>query len=343
MAGLDHARGTVSIVRCIVVVAAVTLATPARADPPACVIRGEHVSVLDLEVRAGSATFTATISNVPVVATSSPGKPIDLAVAGVIAFHGTAHRIWYTLTAPTVVADGMVTLVPGSHVVSDRDDGADVIGDGVVYAEDVLPGEDKAPDEQVGSIRVPCSRLSLDWQSYDEAPRVTGDGTQWRAIADKTKLVIHSAASAGSSSVVYAALSCGGECFALTGITHRSGWRQVSASNEGVTVTGWVPDTELRAIPGDVMLGYAYGCSGHHGHGMVVRPGSPPPRSARIRIGTTIYAEPGRSPWASVLANATFEVRVQPGQPWVEVTGIPGVSGAFVRAFVPLSTVTFLP
>jgi len=263
-------------------------------------------------------------------------------VSGAVSF--TAYGgpgIWYT--ARTDASDGMVSVGRGAKVVGQRARGGVLFGRAVLYADDMLEGDDKEPDQDVGALQIPCSKLSLDWDGgaapadtadSDDEPEITGDGTYWKSRRGPT-LELFASPTTKARSVTVRALSCSGEgCLWVESIEAKTGWRKVIAANEAMVV-GWVRANQLVRVPDGTAVGYSYGCHGHHG---VPRSDGPRPTTlpvpVRITRGTKIYAQPKVGPWAEVLVEDGFMARYAPGDAWARVTYIPGVREG--SAWVPV-------
>jgi len=316
------------------------------APDPACVVAGDHVTLDHVIVHLDSgATLDLLVQDVPIVATLGTRAPTALAIDGAIAFRATAASVWFSLDTRTTSSDGLVVMGAWSRFVADHADGPDMIGNAVLYSDDVMQGEAKFPNELVADVRVACDRVSLEWRSTEQLPRAKSDGTQWQSIKGKNRLELHREPRLGAPSVVDSSPNCADSCFSLVGIDHRAGWREVAAQNEGVAVTGWVPERELTLVPNDVGLGYSYECGGHHFDSRFNASffDSTPAISTSIKIGTTIFAAPGKDAWAVVRTNAAFDVVKTPGSAWAEVIRIPGVVRPGLRAYVPVSALVPAP
>ncbi len=316
------------------------------APKPACIVGGDHITLDHVIVHLDSgATLDLLVQDVPIVATLGTKAPVALAIDGAIAFRATTASVWFSLVTRTTSSDGLVVMGAWSRFVADHADGADMIGNAVIYSDDVMQGEAKSPNELVANLRVACDRLSLEWGSTEQLPDATRDGTQWQSVNGKNRLVLYREPKLGASSVVYSSPSCIGSCFSLVGISHRDGWREVAAHNEGVAVTGWVPERELTLVPNDVGLGYSYECAGHHFDSRFnsLFFDATPAISTQIKVGTTIFATPGKDAWAIVRTNTTFDVVKTPGSAWAEVIRIPGIARPGLRAYVPVSALVSAP
>ena len=308
------------------------LVSPARAD---CVIDGSEVTLLRIAVKGG---IVVDVAGVPVVA--RPGRDATaVEVGGPIAFAGTVvHPIWYS--AAREIKAGQVTLSRAAHLIGTRADGDVLVGDAVIYADDVMQGEIKRADELVANVRVRCDALSLDWFRDDHPPAITGDGSAWGPRAKTNVLWLHAQPKTGAPAVRYSYPSCGdGSCIALAGIARRGGWLEVGVRNEGVMVTGWVPVATMKRFPDDNdVLGKTYGCSGsHENHVRFVLPG-PPPRDAHLEIGTQIYAAPNTGIWATVQQEIEATVSYAAGDFWARVDRMPGLDLREGEAYVLVSS-----
>lgn len=310
------------------------VSSAAHADaPPRCVVRGEDVSLGQLSVNG----FTVGVSHVKASATmTGSGAAID--VDGVVAFRATTPRLWYTVRTESVVGGGLVTMFPGAHLIGTHLDGTAISGSAVVYAMDVLEGEDKPADEMAGTVSVPCEHLTLDWSRDPATPPPAADATGWRSRT--ATLTFRAAPRANAPAVTYAAPSCDDDCLAVQGGATKNGYRKVGVVNEGVALTGWVEAAELVRIPDDVLVAHSYGCTGDHENpGAFGFSSSRAPISvATLARGTKIYDAPTGATWATVTADADFEVRYQAGESWAEVVSLPGIQGAAGHAYVPASS-----
>jgi hypothetical protein len=280
---------------------------------------------------------------VPATATirAASSAPTALEVGGTIAFAGTATNVWYTIATP--FETGMVQLFAGAHIVDARSDGDEVVGSVVMYSNDVMQGEDKHPEQSVDFVRVPCTTLTLDWIADDFHVTSAGDGSWWRPTGGRTSIGLRSIPKLSAPTVSFAALSCEGEgCVVVERLETRGEWLRVGDWGEAAYVTGWVRRSELVKYPDDG--GRSYMCFGdHHGEGFSSSQRLPHGVSegpARLKVGTTIFAEPGKGAWATVTRDDTFTVRYSKGESWAQLTEIPGISGASsISAYVPISAV----
>lgn len=305
----------------------------AHADAPArCVVRGNDVSVAHVSVNG----FTVGIAHVKASATvSTAGTTVD--VDGVVAFRATVPRLWYTVRTESVVGGGLVTMFPGAHLIGTHLDGAAIAGAAVLYAMDVLEGEDKPADETASTVSVPCEHLTLDW-SRDPATPPTSAGTGWQSRG--AALTFRAAPRANAPAVTYAATSCEDDCLSVLGGAAKNGYRKVAVVNERVAVTGWVKASELVRIPDDVLVGHSYGCMGDHeapGASFGFSGSRAPESVATLARGTKIYDAPTGATWATVTADAEFDVRYEVGESWAEVVRIPGIQDLAGHAYVPVS------
>lgn len=306
----------------------------ASADPGArCVVRGDDVTIAHLTVN----DFTIGVSHVKANATMVPGGKGSLVeIEGVVAFRANAPDLWYTVRAPTVAAGGMVTLAPGAHLIGERLDGDAIAGRAVIYASDVLEGEDKAPDESASTISVPCENLSLDW-ARDGADLTFEEGPGWRSKG--ASLVFHAAPKINAPQVTYAATSCEEDCLAVQGSAATNGFRKVAVVNEGVRIAGWVSAASLVRIPDNVLLAHSYGCSGDHASGMDLGFGFDSPTSlATLPRGTKIYDGPKGATWATITRETELRISVRRGESWALLRDLPGVTGFQGHAYVPVSS-----
>jgi hypothetical protein len=304
----------------------------ARAD---CIVSGEEVTVTHVIVRPG---LVVDVESVPVIATVH-GKTTALEVGGAIAFAGIVkQKLWYT--ADREVADGDVTLARGAHMIADRADGSMLVGRAVLYANDVMQGEDKPADESISSVRLHCDSFTLDWIGDDsEPPALVSDDTVWR-LRKGNSIVLRTQPSDSAPGVRISYPTCGdSSCIALAGIERRAGWIKVGEQSEGVTVTGWVRRSKLVRVPDDeAALGHSYGCFGDHGDRRFAMSFGPAPRLARLKVGTQIYAQPNSGVWAAVQQAVDVKVSFAPGEYWARIERLPNVEIVTGEAYVPVAS-----
>jgi hypothetical protein len=227
-------------------------------------------------------------------------------------------------------------------MIADHAEGDHVVGDASLYSEDVMEGEDKPASEAI-EVRVPCAELSLDWTSAQRDDGVAGDDTWWQPRGTRATLVLRAEPQDGAAQVSYRAPSCSdASCLNVTRLAQRGDWFEVGAHGEGWQVHGWLRRSAVVQLPEGIGVGRSYGCFGDHDGGGTRGATNAQPVAAHLAIGTTIYAEPGKRPWATVAQDATFHVVVPAGEAWARLTGIPGVTGAFT-AYVPATAVQPTP
>jgi len=322
-------------------------ALPLTASADDCPVTGSSVTLEHVRVQpagAGLAPLDLDVRGVAVRATIRSGKSVDLELTGAIAFKATTTGLWWTLAEPAETADKLVELTAGAHLVHVRADGDSVIADAVLHAPDVMPGEIKEPDEYVGPVRIACKKLTLDWALGTDL-ETTGDGSNWRPRRNPNRITLRSAPKAKASVVTVRAPNCSGEgCVTVERVESRAGWFLVATANEGVRTAGWVRRSELVKLPDTMGVGRSYGCYGDHGRGVTGfgRAGGETAVEgpATIKVGTVIHADPAAGPWATVVQDGFYRVRIVRGEAWAEVTQIPGITGAMFSAYVPIAAVT---
>jgi hypothetical protein len=323
-------------------------ARPAAAD---CRVRGEHVTLADVVVRADrSETFEVDLADVPARATIGTGSRVRIDVSGAIAFRGARKNVWFETARPVVVADGVVRLAEGAELVHARADGNDVVASVVQWADDVLPGEDKDPDEVIAGIRIPCRALRLgDAQGEsdpmdDEAASTDENEAEpsghtfepdpsprlgwWQNRGTRRTILVRAAPRADAAGVPLSTIVTGEGLFDFEGVAQRGAWLRVRRAMWGAEIVGWIRRAELVAMDGP--MGRSTMCVGNHGGGLHGRGwGGKPPvirykGPARLRIGASIEFGDGQ-PWAKVRRDDAFEVQIFEGHPTAELTFIPGV------------------
>ncbi len=143
--------------------ALVGLSAAARPAAAGCRVRGEHVTLENVVVRAdiNRRRWTSTCPTSRRV----PPSVLEAACASMCrarcSFRGTRKNVWFTVAREIAVANGVVHLAEGAELVHARADGDGVVASVVQWADDVLPGEDKDPDEVIVGVRVPCRAVRL--------------------------------------------------------------------------------------------------------------------------------------------------------------------------------------
>ena len=317
--------------------AVVAMARAVRADE--CVVRGKHVVLESVVVRSGDLPVVVDLAGTSAQARISVGRgaPHTVEVADAITFKGTRRNIWYTLARPLIVAHGMVELDAGAKVVNARARGARVAASVAMSADDVLPGEDKAPDEIIQLVDLPCAALTLDEPGTDDRDdgqaegvdnSAGGDGTWWRQRRSARYVVLRAAPRSNSATIVLTT-SIEDSAFSFERVAEHGAWMRVARKSSGVRVIGWMQRRDLVSAEEPMSQG---GCSGDHGPGLSGRgwSGGQPVTvykgPARLRVGAKLDLH--GSPWATVANRDGFEVWLYEfgGRRVAEVSGIPGLS-----------------
>ncbi len=336
-------------------------ARAAYADP--CTVVGTHAAFEtvhvktddghELDVHVGD---MAAAAQVP----SRRGAEARVAFRGVVAFYGRVPNIWYTVARDITVASGMVQLKRGAQIVDVYQDARGVHGKAIVWpGGDVLPGEDKHPDEVIGEITLPCDALALGvLEDTEEAAEDAAAGddverTWWFARGSEALgLQMYAQPRVSAQSVVYRAPNCSGafsgiQCLEIEEMERRGGWRKVRRMESDIVVEGWVPVAALAPVPDGLGVGgRTAGCSGDHKFSSFGLMGTFD-RSriyegpARITVGTRIGA------WATVREPTGFEIeQTREGGSGNVLTYVMGIAGVEIDDWyggIPNSTVTPTP
>jgi hypothetical protein len=352
----------------------VGLSAAARPAAAGCRVRGERVTLENVVVRADrSTTLDVDLSDIPARATIGAGSGVRLDVSGAITFRGTRKNVWFTVAREIVVANGLVRLAEGAELVHARADGDGVVASVVQWADDVLPGEDKDPDEVIVGVRVPCRAVRLgnkhgendDDDDDDEATAetTTDDAAEagpasephgrfepdlapalgwWRNRGPRRSVAVRAAPRADAAVVTLATSVIGEGQFDFEGVEARGAWLRVRRAIWGAEIVGWIRRAELVAFDGP--MGRTTMCVGNHGNGLSGRGwGGKPPviryqGPAGIRVGASIdFGD--RQIWAKVRRSENFEVLMFEGYPYAELTFIPGVGVSSWYAMVDVADV----
>jgi len=355
--------------------ALVGLSATARPAAAACRVKGEHTTLADVVVRADrTTTFEVNLADIPARATIGAGSQVRLDVAGAIAFRGSRKNVWFTVARPITTANGVVRLAEGAELVHARADGDGVVASVALWADDVLPGEDKDADEVIAGVRLPCRALRLgdkfgegDDESddgeddsdaadaeADRAPRADPTFEKnlspalgwWKNRGGRKTLVVRAAPRDDAAGVTLTTATQSEGFFDLEGVERRGDWMRVRRAMAGSELVGWIRRADLEEFNGP--LGRGSMCTGNHwgrsggrgwgGKPPVVRYRGP----ARIRVGASIeYGD--KMIWAKVARSEGFEVLIYEGDPYAELTNIPGVGVYSWWAMVDLADVILPP
>jgi hypothetical protein len=346
------------------------LLAAARPAAAGCRVKGEHAVIADVVVRADpSTTFEVGLSDIPARATIGAGSRARLDVSGAIAFQGTRENVWLTVARPVTVANGMVRLTEGAQLLHARADGDGVVASVGLWAEDVLPGENKDADDAVVGVRVPCRALRLggkegesddegddgddaDSEAEDEPARELDPSFRadpsprlghWQNVGSRERIVVRAAPKDSAAGVTLTTSIEGEGLFDFEGVEERGDWLRVRRAAAGAEIRGWIRRAELVAMNGPMGRGTL--CIGNHGTTSYGRgwEGKPPviryQGPARLRVGASIeYGE--KMIWAKVRRSDGFQVLIYEGYPYAELTHIPGVWVPSWFAMVDLADVT---
>ncbi|HEY8925794.1 MAG TPA: hypothetical protein VIU64_15510, partial [Polyangia bacterium] len=227
---------------------------PASARAEGCIVRGEHVVLADVVVGAGDTDGVdidgaRARAQLPATAQGSATVVVDDAVR----FRGRRRNIWYTVARPVTTADGMVTLQAGAQVVKAHAGKGGVIAAAVMRFDDVLPGENKDPDETIRGLLLPCAALTLDQPPESESdapddgaaqPQETED-SWWIEKKPARTRTLRAAPRADAPSITMATI-VEGQRFTFRRVAQQGDWMRVSRSGAGVTATGWIPRATLE-------------------------------------------------------------------------------------------------
>jgi hypothetical protein len=234
----------------------------------------------------------------------------------------------------------MLSLERGTQLVDARVSGAALLASVVLRSDERLEGTDLHPELVVRSVRVPCSGLTLE-SLFEELPSSPlGDGTWWVPRAKRRNIVLRAAPEPRARTLLVSAVLPGSDRpFSFERIGQQRDWMQLAYAGQGAIVRGWVRGSEWASDPDDGDLASDSATDSnlpdYEVHYAVPARYEGP---ARIAVGTAIYAQPGRGPWATVQHSEGFRVR-DDGSPWVELSDIPGVAVEGAFAFVPRSAV----
>ncbi len=321
-------------------------ASPLSAEAFACVVVGGEITLdaaPDVTVHPpGEDPFGLRWLETQHIKATIPAKPgagTLIRVRAAISFNATAASLWYDLARTVETSGGMVKLHRGARLADARAAGEDVVGALVMNDGSGVPGE---PAETAAPVRVPCSalRLGVDYEDFEAS--ISGDGTWWQTRGVPARIRLLARPDPKAAALVIAAHAGSRVPLVFARLEVRGTWMRIARAGAYAVVTGWAPIADLDQTPqapGSDGGGPRQG-PGLWGHG---RRAKPPlyEGPARIAVGTTIYAEHGRGPWARVESGEElFTIRYDEGDTWAEVIEIPGVLGPEIRAYVRVSRVS---
>jgi hypothetical protein len=314
------------------------LVATAHAKPGECVVAGRAVTLQEVEVKApGEEPFHLGLQSLPALAhlPARCGAPIQLDVGGAIVFSASRDHVRLTISRDITTPDRLVTLSRGATMIDACVRGDRVFGSAILEEDDVLEGEHKPADQVIKNVEVPCDALSLDAIALDEKDYFI-DAAQathaWELRNEEaSSLALYVQPNTNASARLYDTPSCSGCIHQLWEVKRTKNWVLVEVAQWGVRARGWVRRSLIRQLPDDDYNIYGgVGCWGDHG-----RDGfwgeSPDPNSVEregtVRIGTTVYAGDGTSPWGTFARDEHVKVRITQGSLWAELRSVPGLDG----------------
>lgn len=346
---------------CVLMTSSSTAALPRPQSN--CVIRGNALSAEKVTVRPkGARAFTIGLSGAKAKAILPvrAGAPVELEVETPLVFRAQSNNLWLTVNEPYTSPDGLVELRKGAHLVNARAEGDMVVASAVLYAHDVLPGEDKHPDESASFVRVPCRAVvagALESTDFVEARGTDGRTEEnkldaeeadewWGFRSEIEKIQLRARPHVNAPALLLSPTE-------VKRLRTEGDWMLVEREGEGVTVRGWVRASQFKKLPEVVGFGRSYGCTGNHptadwGEGW--GPKGPPANmfqgEAKVLAGTPVFAAPPKGEWAVFTADTIVIIRHVQGEKWVELRSVPGLDGTppgspWLNARVALEAIVF--
>ncbi|HEY5961285.1 MAG TPA: hypothetical protein VIV60_32230, partial [Polyangiaceae bacterium] len=127
----------------------------AEESSASCLVRGSRSVIQDIIVQpANASAFRLSVFEVPVAAEVPHGRsaPVELEITGAIAFSAVRKNVWMTVVDDYSSIDGMVHMRRGARVAHAYVQQEQVIASAVLYANDVLEGEDKDADVMASPV-----------------------------------------------------------------------------------------------------------------------------------------------------------------------------------------------
>lgn len=306
--GLAHARGTCA------------LATK-RSPPLVVEVAPKEVSPFKLRL-------------VGVAATIEPGgleTPAAVHVTGALVFDARLGNDQIPARLARAVDDrsGMVHLARATERLTLH---ANVRAK-LVDADVELPGV------TLRGLTLPCDALTLEEVEPPEAS--LEDAGETRYVAKGAALHLRSAPGGRGAAIEVAVADPG--ALELARVEEQAGWMRVTAGwPDGTTLQGWVKRDEL------VLEGVRHERVGELVPRAGEAPTCEPPRvaanerivTARVAVGTRVFAARYLGPWAKVVDGSKLLLRVRPKDDWVELVGVPGVACALDDAWIARAAAT---
>ncbi len=312
----------------------------------ACTVTGENVTFgvggdfdRDVVIRPpGEDPFRVTSLVAERLAATIPSRPQDrtkIEVHGSIGFSATTGELTYVVGRQVETSAGMVKLYRGATLSR-----ASALGDEVVASVNIRGGA-----ETVESVHVPCDALTLKIRLASSPDHLTsGDGTWWRPAGNSRRFTLRAKPEKAAPALVLVVRDPVGDRDGLSfqRLAVEGNWTQVAREGFKVVATGWAPTSTLRRLENRPDTGGGWAGSvegpGYAGHGRSTKTWSYE-GPAHLAVGATIFARPGRGPWATVEKDGVFEVHYNDGDPFAQVTSVQGVRGPELPAYVPIAAV----
>jgi len=276
------------------------------AAAPTCDVVGTDVSLRAVDVSVPRLkTARLGLSHVDLTARFGPRGQERLTVTSPVSLVGKAPRLWFSVQRVFSTADGLVTLKRGAQVIPRKTKGVDARGvawvevDVVLYADDVLAEEnDKAPDETLSPVLVPCDALGFGATREDEPESFDGgvEGEDLKGVSvRRSSIALRSAPRQGAATRTLRSANCTESCLFLYVLrTLPGGWLEVATQEtigDDLEARGFVRSSEVAALPEGLGFGRSVMCTGDHhdsdegfGFGGVARPMRQGPVTARVNV-----------------------------------------------------------
>lgn len=313
------------------------LVATAHAKPGQCIVAGHAVTLDEVTVKPpGEEPFNLGLRSVPALAhiPARCGAPLELDVGGAIVFSASRDLVRLSITRAISTPDGLVTLERGASVIDACMRGDLVVASAILEEDDVLEGEHKPADQVIKNVDIPCDALSLDPIALDDkdyfmAPQTAHDW-ELRRKDEAASLALYMQPNVNAAVRLYETPSCQGCIGKLGEVKQTKNWVLVEVVGMGIQARGWVRRSLIKRLPDeDYNIYGGVGCYGDHGGGGW---GESPPansveREGTVRIGSTVYAGDGTSPWGTFARDEHVKVRITQGSPWAELRSVPGLDG----------------
>lgn len=282
-----------------------------------CLIQGRPERLLVLVRPEGDKPFVVMLRDLAVQALPpNRGTTTGVRVETPLRLVGTTEDAEYMVRQPIDVVSGLLRLSPEaalSKIVAR--------GDSVLATAQLAPRFSNSA--LVHQVQLPCVAIELGPKPNPPTPPggYAPDGASYAARPIPPVITLRRGPGAGAALTIHIQEL---KSFRLAEFATEGRWSHVRQQlKDGSGLDGWLPTRELSWGS----LSYVFGGAPVHiDPGCATRRRDDLTASASIAVGTSVYAQPGHGPWATLMADSGLRVRNTPKGDWLQVTQIPGIT-----------------